>query len=155
MERSTKIGYAVSAALFALAAFFSITLIIYILDFGAYSPAHKTFFYAVGSMLAGAYGFCSVLIPAFFFISALICMSSRWTRQKAMMLLTAVVPFFTAVITENICRAILENASKDFMMIKICTTLAVGILLIIVEIIGACFFADLTANNPRIFRKEE
>ena len=148
MERLNKPKYAVGMLLLLLAAFFSVSLMLQPFDFIAYGAGFESVLFLLGAMLVSVYGFSSVLVPAFLFCAAMACFSGKWTRRKTMRLLTAVVPFFTAVITENICKSIAEFSS-DFTGIKIGVTIALGTVLIVIEWLGAGIIADKIADAAR------
>ena len=148
MERLNKPKYAAGMLLLLLAAFFSVSLMLQPFDFIAYDAGLGSVLFLLGAMLVSVYGFSSVLVPAFLFCAAMACFSGRWTRRKTMRLLTAVVPFFTAVITENICKSIAEFSS-DFTGIKIGVTIALGTVLIVIEWLGAGIIADKIADAAR------
>ena len=148
MERLNKPKYAVGMLLLLLAAFFSVSLMLQPFDFIAYGAGFESVLFLLGAMLVSVYGFSSVLVPAFLFCAAMACFSGKWTRRKTMRLLTAVVPFFTAVITENICKSIAEFSS-NFTGIKIGVTIALGTVLIVIEWLGAGIIADKIADAAR------
>jgi len=142
MKQSNKSSLITGIVLLTLAAFFSISLILQPLDFGVGGPGHNNILYALGHMLYSVYGFSSILIPVFLLISGLSCFATKWTARKTMRLLTALVPFFTAVITENIIRSILELGKSDFIAVKIIVALVTSIMLIVIEWIGIGILAD-------------
>ena len=144
MERLNKPKYAAGMLLLLLAAFFSVSLMLQPFDFIAYGAGLGSVLFLLGAMLFSVYGFSSVLVPAFLFFAAMACFSGKWTGRKTMRLLTAVVPFFTAVLTEVICKSIAEFSS-DFTGIKIGITIALGIMLIVIEWLGAGIIADKIA----------
>ncbi|MCK9169980.1 MAG: cell division protein FtsK [Treponema sp.] len=147
MTKFNKAGYAVGSILLLLAAFFSISLMLQPLDFGTYGPGRNNFFFSLGHILFSVYGFCSILIPVFLFTSAMVCIAGTWTIRRAMRLLTAVIPFFTAVITENICKSIAELDGNTFTGIKIGITVGLGTMLIIIEFLGVGIIADRLAEK--------
>ena len=151
MERLNKLKYAAGVVLLLFAAVFSLALILQPFDFIAYTAGFGASLFLLGTMLFSIYGFSSILIPAFLFAAAMTCFSGKWTARKAMRLLTAAVPFFTAVITENICKSIGEF-SADFTGIKIGITVAFGIMLIVIEWLGAGIIADKITQSAK--RKE-
>ena len=148
MERLNKLKYAAGVGLLLFAAFFSLALILQPFDFIAYSAGFGASLFLIGNMLFSIYGFSSALIPAFLFAAAMLCFSGKWTARKAVRLLTAAVPFFTAVITENICKSIGEFSS-DFTGIKIGITIAFGIMLIVIEWLGAAVIADKITRSAK------
>ena len=135
----------------SLAAVFSICLLLQLLDFGAGGPGHNNIFYFVGNMLATVYGYSCILIPLFLLISGLYCFASIWTAQKTMRLITAIVPFFTCVLTEKICRSVLAADTGTSAIIKAVIAGVTGIMLIIIEILGAGLIAE--SVNSKIFYK--
>jgi len=102
MKISNKMNIAAGTLLLLLAAFFSIALILQPLDFGTFSPGRNNFLFILGSRLISVYGFCSILIPVFLLTAAYCCFADHLSTRTIKRLLTAVIPFFTAVITENI-----------------------------------------------------
>ena len=148
MERLNKPKYAAGMLLLLLAAFFSVSLMLQPFDFIAYDAGLGSVLFLLGAMLFSVYGFSSVLVPAFLFFAAMACFSGKWTGRKTMRLLTAVVPFFTAVLTEVICKSIAEFSS-DFTGIKIGITIALGIMLIVIEWLGAGIIADKIAITAK------
>ena len=151
MKSSNKSSIFTGTILLLIAAFFTISLAIQPLDFGISGPGHNNILYIVGNMLFTVYGFCSLLIPLFLFIAGISCFATKWTSQKTMRLLTALIPFFTAVITEKICRYILAIGVNNSTTIKIIITVVTGVMLIIIEILGAGIIAE--SVNQRIFYK--
>lgn len=157
MRISNKPNIVTGSILLLIAAFFSISLALIPLDFGAFGPSKNSFLYitalTLGDMLFSVYGFSSILIPIFLFIAGLSCFASKWTSKKSMRLLTAVIPFFTAVFVEKICRYFAEDYTDDFSSVKIVIALVAGLMLVIMEIIGAGLIADRV--NDMIFHKEK
>ena len=152
MRLSNKPNIVTGSILLLGAAFFSIALALLPMDFGAYGPGSSSSLYTtaynMGEILFAVYGFSSILIPVFLFIAGISCFASRWTARKSMRLLTAVVPFFTSVIIEKICRAMLEYPD-DFTSIKVALTVSIGAFLVAIEILTAGLIADRV--NDRLF----
>lgn len=142
MKNSNKSSIITGVVLLLLAALFSISLIVQFLDFGMVYPTHNNFFFLLGNLIYTVYGFSSILIPVFLFVAGLSCFSTTWTAKKTIFLLTAIIPFFTAVITENICRSIVSMGNNPFNAVKITITLVTGILLIVMEFLGESIVAD-------------
>ncbi len=142
MKSSIKSSIIAGIGILLLAAFFSISLITRALDFGVSGPGHNNIFFMLGDMLYSVYGFSSILIPGFLIVSGLCCFSQKWTSRRTLRLLTAIIPFFTAVITESICRSIVTTGSARFMGTKITATVISGLMLMIIEVIGAGLLAD-------------
>ena len=149
MKTSNKSTVVTGVALLLVAALFSISLILQGLDFGMTEAGQNNIFFMLGNILYTVYGFSSALIPLFLFISGLSCFASKWSARKTMRLLTAIVPFFTAVITENICRSILALEHSGFPGVKVFVAVVTGVMLIIIEFLGAGIIADKI--NPILF----
>lgn len=151
MKTSNKSSIITGAVLLAMAALFSISLILQPLDFGTAGPGHDNFFYILGNMLYSVYGFSSILIPAFLLVAGLSCFATKWTARKTMRLLTALIPFFTCVITENICRSIIALGHGSFSALKIIIAIVTGLMLIVIEYLGIGILADKI--NSGAFKK--
>ena len=149
MKNSNKSTITTGIVLLCIAAFFTISLMLQALDFGVSASAGRNVFYMLGNILFNVYGFSSALIPLFLFIAGLSCFATKWSARKTMRLLTAIVPFFTAVITENICRSILALEHSGFPGVKVFVALVTGLMLIIIEFLGAGIIADKI--NPILF----
>ena len=147
MKSSNKPNVAVGILLLLAAAFFSIALILRGLDFGILGPGRNNILFSLGQMLFSVYGYSSTLIPLFLFVAAISCFASKWTSQKAMQLLTAIVPFFTAVGTENLCKSITEQTFSDFKSVKIVITIIIGLMLIVIEFLIAGIIANKITNK--------
>ena len=149
MKPSNKSSIITGTILLALAAVFSICLLLQLLDFGIGGPGHNNIFYFIGNMLTAVYGFSSILIPVFLLISGLSCFATIWTAQKTMRLITAILPFFTCVVTEKICRSVLGGQTGTSEIIKAIIAAVTGLMLVIIEILGAGVIAE--SVNQKIF----
>ena len=157
MKISNKPNILAGAILLLMAAFFSISLALLPLDFGNFGPTQNNLLYIVaftlGDMLFSVYGFSSVLIPVFLLVAGLSCFASKWTSKKSMRLLTAVVPFFTSVFIEKLCRYFAKDYTDDFSTIKIILAIIIGVMLVVMEIIIAGLVAERI--NDMIFHREK
>ena len=147
MRASNKSTIITGAVLLLLAALFSISLILLPLDYGISGPGHNNIFYILGDMLYSVYGFCSILIPAFLLTAGLSCFASKWTARKTLRLLTALVPFFTCVVTENIIRSVVKVDHSPFAIVKILIALVTGAMLVVIEFLGTGILADRLNNG--------
>ena len=151
MKQSNKSSLLTGIILLTISALFTISLILQPLDFGPGSSGHNNVFYLLGNMIFTVYGFSSILIPVFIFIAGLSCFASKWNARKSMRLLTALVPFFTSVITENIIRSVLDLGKSNFVGLKITVAVIIGLMLIIIEYLGIGILADKV--NAKIYEK--
>ena len=142
MRASNKSSIITGAVLLLLAALFTISLILLPLDYGVAGPGHNNIFYLLGDMLYSVYGFCSILIPGFLFVSGLSCFAAKWTARKTLRLLTALIPFFTCVVTESIIRSVVKVDHSPFAIVKILIALVTGAMLVVIEFLGTGIIAD-------------
>ena len=147
MKASNKSSIITGAVLLSLAALFTISLILLPLDYGVSGPGHNNILYLLGDMLYSVYGFCSLLIPAFLLVSGLSCFASKWTARKTLRLLTALIPFFTCVVTESIIRSIVKVDHSPFAIAKILIALITGAMLVVIEYLGTGIIADRLNNG--------
>ncbi len=147
MRASNKSSIITGAVLLSLAALFTISLILLPLDYGVSGPGHNNILYLLGDMLYSVYGFCSLLIPAFLLVSGLSCFASKWTARKTLRLLTALIPFFTCVVTESIIRSIVKVDHSPFAIAKILIALITGAMLVVIEYLGTGIIADRLNNG--------
>ena len=141
MRISNKSSVITGAILLLIAALFSISLLFIPLTF-VLNGNTNSLFYILGDMLFSSYGFSSILIPVFLLVAGLSCFASTWTARRTMTFLTALIPFFTIVITENICRSVLSQDSADFVALKIIICIVTGIMLVTIEFLGIGLIAD-------------
>ena len=142
MKTQNKSSNLTAVVLLVLSALFSISLLLQPFDFGAMGPGKDNLFYKLGKMLYSVYGFSSILIPVFLMIAGLSCFSAKWTARKTMRLLTALIPFFTCVITENICRSIIKYSGSSFSVIKLIVAIVTGVMMMVIEFLGIGIIAD-------------
>jgi len=153
MKTSNKSSLITGIVLLALSALFSISLILQLLDFGITGPGNDNILFTLGQMLYTVYGFSSILIPGFLLISGLSCFATKWTARKTMRLITALIPFFTCVVTENICRSVLAMKNSSFSILKVIITLVTGAMLVVIEYLGTGILADKINNGTFKFSK--
>ena len=139
--------------LFALAAFFSISLLSVVFDYGTNSGS---LFYIFGSMLKATYGFCSVLIPLYLFIAATFCFVENFTPQKASILITSILAFFTLVIAEHTSRKILTQDTSALVYSKLSILIVLTLLLISTEyLLGLIIAGKIAEKKYRELHKSE
>lgn len=151
MKSSNKTNYFFGAVLLIISAIFTVSLTLQALDFGVTGPGRNNILYYLGDMLFSVYGFSSILIPLFLFLAGISNFATVWTSKKTMLLITALIPFFTSVFTEKICLSIIEVDSSD-VGIKIAITAVTGLMLIIIEIVGALVIAEKI--NEKLFKSK-
>ena len=145
--KNQKYSVAAGIILFILAALFSISLLSVAVDFGGISPARDTFFYSLGKMLTSVYGLTSVFIPLFLIVAGLQSFMSKWRIRNGVILLGSIIPFFTLDAIEHICRMLLASESDSVLMVKIGSTLLIGVLILAAEYLLLAILGDVIENS--------
>ena len=130
-------------ALFAVAAFFSVALLLRLFGFGVYA-GFSGFLWNVGDALCATYGFCSVFVPIFFFVTAMIEFSGRRTFKKCVYISFSLVPFFTAVVIEKIYHSLSFGIDglPFFKIVQLFLCVVAGILIVAIEYLFAGIVAE-------------
>ena len=149
MKKSNKPNIGAGFILLLVAAFFTLTILTQFIDLGALENPNFNFLNKLGQILSKAYGYSSILIPVFIFIAAISCFTSRWNGKKSMRLITAIIPFFTAVGTEKFCDSIQASSYDDFTTIKLTLAVLIGIMLIVIEILLAGIIGEKLFNGKK------
>ena len=77
MNKNLKISAVVGFILYAIAAFFCISLLFVLFDFCGLETARFSALWRFGKLFTGVYGICSVLIPLFLLVAELVEASNR------------------------------------------------------------------------------
>lgn len=130
-------------ALFAVATFFSVALLLRLFGFGVYA-GFSGFLWNVGDALCATYGFCSVFVPIFFFVTAMIEFSGRRTFKKCVYISFSLVPFFTAVVIEKIYHSLAFGIEglPFFKIVQLFLCVVAGILIVAIEYLFAGIVAE-------------
>ncbi len=130
--------------LFALASFFSFALLVHLFGFSDRGNLALKFFYGTGKILSGAYGFCSSLIPVFFFASSLVAFSGHRTFKKCVYISFSLAPFFTAVAIEKIYRSLTfgYQGVSSFKVAQVVLTIVIALLIVVIEYLFAGIVAE-------------
>ena len=139
MKHQALVSIAAGCILLILAAFFSISIISYML---ATEAAESGLVFSTGNLICTVYGITSIFIPVFFCAAAFQCFFSRWSVKNGFCLLTSCVPFFTATVIERMCRNAIIQQSGVFLVVKLFSTLVIGILILLLEIVLIVIFAE-------------
>ncbi|MDR3284161.1 MAG: DNA translocase FtsK, partial [Treponema sp.] len=129
-----------------IAAFFALSLLVTAFDFGINPSAAGNVFVRFGSLLTGAYGFSAVLIPVFLFAAGLEYFNFNWTKKQGAYLFFSLIPFFTVVAMEKICRYFAGTDAGPLLVIKNGLVLLVGALLVAIEYLLIGVIYDLVTN---------
>lgn len=130
-------------ALFAVAAVFSVALLLRLFGFGVYA-GFPGFLWNVGDALCATYGFCSVFVPIFFFVTAMIEFSGRRTFKKCVYISFSLIPFFTAVVIEKIYHNLSFGIEglPFFKIVQLFLCIVAGILIVAIEYLFAGIVAE-------------
>lgn len=130
--------------MFALASFFSFALLVHLFGFSDRGNLALKFFYGTGKILSGAYGFCSSLIPVFFFASSLVAFSGHRTFKKCVYISFSLAPFFTAVAIEKIYRSLTfgYQGVSSFKVAQVVLTFVIALLIVVIEYLFAGIVAE-------------
>ena len=93
MKKSERLSIVAGISLLVVAALFLVALLIQLLPFG--SKGSVPVLGGLGSLLFGAYGYSSLLIPCFFFAAGLGCFLFPWSERIGVIYGLSFVPFFT------------------------------------------------------------
>ena len=142
MKKSEKLSLAVSAILFVLSALFSIALLA---GFFSAVSNNTSIFHSLGRTLLNAYGIGSVLIPTFLLVAGILSFLPTWSVRRWLLLSCSIIPFFTIIITERLCKGF--SAEGDLLgAVKIGITVVICVLLLILEYLSCCIAADRLEN---------
>ncbi|MCR5045372.1 MAG: hypothetical protein K6A42_02195 [Treponema sp.] len=132
------------ALLFALASIFSFALLVHLFGFAGRGSFTLKFLYGMGKILSGAYGFCSVLIPLFFFAASMTAFSGHRTFKKCVYISFSLIPFFTAVAIEKVYRALTAGyvGLSSFKVVQLVLAFVIGLLVIVIEYLLAGIVAE-------------
>ena len=132
------------AILFAFASFFSFALLVHLFGFTGRGNFGWKFLYGTGKILSGAYGFCRILIPVFFFAASMVAFSGHRTFKKCVYISFSLVPFFTAVVIEKIYRSLTfgYEGVSSFKTAQLALTFVIAILVIVIEYLFAGIVAE-------------
>ena len=141
MEQKRQVGKIniFGASLFFVAAFFAVSLLLAFLDAGG---SHNLFF-RIGDFLFNAYGYSSILIPVFFLIAALQMIVSKWNIKRGVILIGSLLPFFTLVAIEHLCKIFASKSDGAILAIEISSTILFGVIVFAGEYILLVILGDV------------
>jgi len=147
MKKSEKLSVVSAIGLLIVAALFLVALLIRLLPFSNGSAV--PFFGGLGSLLFGAYGYSSLLIPCFFFAAGLGCILFPWSERIGVIYASSFVPFFTIVICEKVCASMISMGSGPLVGIQIAAVGIVCVLLLAIEYFAASYVGLILQKKIR------
>lgn len=144
MKQSNISSKVAGTILFVLASFFSFALLVHLFGFAGRNSFILDFLYGTGKILSGAYGFCSVLIPIFFFGASMVAFSGHRTFKKCVYISFSLIPFFTAVGIERLYRSLTAGYAgvSSFKTVQLILAFVIGFLLVVIEYLLAGIVAE-------------
>ena len=128
MKQSEKSIIFGGIVLLFLAAFFTISIMVQFLNYGVTKEISS--FFRIGGILLSAYGYSAILVPVFLFVSSLTLFSTGFTKKRAVILASSLLPFYTVVATERILNNILPGSTEPIFILKLITSICICGLLI-------------------------
>lgn len=146
MNKNLKISAVVGFILYAIAAFFCISLLFVLFDFCGLETARFSALWRFGKLFTGVYGICSVFIPLFLLVAAFECFMRSWHVRNGVVLAGSVIPFFTLDAVEHICRMLIAENSGDVLVMKLLVALVTGAIIVVVEYLVLSMIGDIIEN---------
>ena len=153
MKQSEKSIIFGGIVLLFLAAFFTISLMVQFLNYGITEEILS--FFGIGGILLSAYGFSAFLVPIFLFVSSITLFSAGFNKKKAVILASSILPFFTVVATERICKSILPGSTEPVFILKLITAICICALLIAIEYLSIGIAYDSFISIKRFGKKKK
>lgn len=95
----------------------------------------------LGLIISDAYGFSSLLIPAFLIMAGIFCFSEIWSVKRAAILLVSIIPFYTVAWGESVCRKLYATEPGSIGGLKIFSIMFLSILCAVAEYLLAIVIA--------------
>ena len=149
MKQSEKSIIFGGIVLLFLAAFFTISIMVQFLNYGVTKEISS--FFRIGGILLSAYGYSAIFVPVFLFVSSLTLFSTGFTKKRAVILASSLLPFYTVVATERILNNILPGSTEPIFILKLITSICICGLLIAIEYLatGIAFDAIVSIKNKK------
>ena len=145
MKQSEKPVIICGIVLLMLAAYFTISLMLPLINFGTINSNILSIF-SIGNVLFSVYGFTCLLIPVFLFVASIMMFMPNFTKKRAVNLAFSILPFYTVYATERICRTILPNSTTPVLIIKLSAALFITAMLIAIEYLAIGVAYDAIEN---------
>ena len=155
MKQSEKSIIFGGIVLLFLAAFFTISIMVQFLNYGVTNEISS--FFRIGGILMSAYGYSAILVPVFLFVASLSLFSGKFTKKRAVLLASSLLPFYTIVATERICNKILPGSTEPVFVIKLVTAICICALLVAIEYLasGIAFDAIVSIKKKKNQKAKE
>lgn len=152
MKKSEKLSAISGIGLLVLAGLFLVALLSQMLPLG--NAKTVPVLGSLGSLLVGAYGFSSLLIPVFFFAAGMGCFLFPWNERIGVIYASSFIPFFTIVICEKVCASMVSMGSGPLVGIQIAVVGIVCVLLLAIEYFAASYVGFILQKKFRSTEKK-
>lgn len=152
MKKSEKLSIISAVGLLVVAALFFVALLIRLLPFS--DGSSLPFLGGLGSLLFGAYGYSSLLIPGFFFAAGLGCFLFPWSERIGVIYASSFIPFFTIVVCEKVCAGMVSMGGGPLVGIQIAAVGIVCVLLLAIEYFAASYVGFILQKKIRSAEKK-
>ncbi|MGN0738703.1 MAG: DNA translocase FtsK [Treponema sp.] len=144
---------------FVLAVFFSFSLLFSIFNAENLKGGFSGFMIKTGLLIKNSYGICCLLIPVFFFTVSMICLISDITFKTCIYISSSLIPFFTAVASQNLYKASASSMHGPIQIVKLVLTVISTILIMAIEFLLSGIIAERLVfrrnSKLRAQKKEE
>lgn len=142
MHQKKTALFATGLILFIAAAVISVS--IFSSFFSTATTPHNAFMY-LGSALISVYGICALLIAVYLVAAGLLCFSPDWSFKRGFYLTGSIIPFFTVVLTEQLCRSLVSGSHPIYVIFAV-VLVVIGAMLIIIEYFALNTLAGIIEN---------
>lgn len=152
IHQKKNLLFATGFVFFILAAIIFISIFSAFISLGRSGTAQNAFLY-LGAALSSSYGGSSLLIPVFLVVAGLMCFSPNWTFKRGFYLLGSLFPFYTIVLTEKLCRGLIDGMHPIYVIFAVVLTI-ISAMLIVLEYFALNILANIVesiVSNPAEF----
>ena len=141
---------------FILAVFFSFSLLFSIFNAENLKGGFSGFMIKTGLLIKNSYGICCLLIPVFFFTVSMICLISDITFKTCIYISSSLIPFFTAVISQNLYKASASSMHGPIQIVKLVLTVISTVLVMAIEFLLSGIIAErlVFRRNSKLRRQK-
>lgn len=142
---------------FILAVFFSFSLLFSIFNAENLKGGFSGFMIKTGLLIKNSYGICCLLIPVFFFTVSMICLISDITFKTCIYISSSLIPFFTAVISQDLYKASASSMHGPIQIVKLVLTVISTVLVMAIEFLLSGIIAErlVFRRNSKLRRQKK
>ncbi|MGN0732309.1 MAG: DNA translocase FtsK [Treponema sp.] len=157
MKKSRIFQIIAGIIFFILAVFFSFSLLFSIFNAENLKGGFSSFMIKTGLLIKNSYGICCLLIPIFFFTVSMICLISDITFKTCIYISSSLIPFFTAVISQNLYKASASSMHGPIQIVKLILTVISTVLIMAIEFLLSGIIAERLVfhRNSKLHRQKK